>query len=164
VIGRQLGNISVDSNQLHADADAGDETPGIHRDRRGLERGGERRHRIDEHGRREHGAAAEAVGEAAQRDGADEHAREERAEETREAVHVEHARRGGAVEAAVDQAERDIGGHEHLVELEPAADGDARDQAAKVAGRRQAVEPRGHARLDSARRATLLLQIHECLQ
>src|SRR5208282_1244394 len=68
----------------------------------------------------------------------------QRADETGEAVQVEQTFRGRLEQAFLEQPDRHIGGEEQIVELEPAAERKKRDQLARIARWRQAIEPRRH--------------------
>ena len=133
LLGHQLGQIGVDVHQLDAEADAGDEPPQIDGLRRRLKRHDQRAGGIPEQREGEDRAAAEAVGEPAESERADEHPGEQRGDEAGEALQVEQALRGRLEQPGFEHAERDVGREEQIVELEPAAERKERDQFARVA-------------------------------
>jgi hypothetical protein len=118
--------------------------PEIDRFRRGLKRQDEGANRIPEQREGEDRAATQTVGQPTKRQRADKHAGKARGDEAGKAVHIEQARGGRLEQTLLEQAGRHIGREEQVVEFEPGAERQQRDQLSRMPRRRQPVEPRGN--------------------
>ena len=132
----QLGDIGVDGDDLDADADPGKEAPQQQAAGGSLERHDHRGCTVGEQGPGEDRAPAEAVGEKAEEEGADEQSGECRRDECADAGEAEEGVRGGRQQFAAAKARRDIAGEKQVVDLKAAAERQQDHKPPQVRGRR----------------------------
>lgn len=114
-------------DQLHANADAGHESPEVQAEDIVLECHYDAGRGVPEQRVSEDGAAAEAIGEEADERGPDEQAGKHGRDEAGDASGLEESVGGGGEDAGSDQAGCDVAGEEQVVELEKAAERDEHD-------------------------------------
>ena len=139
-LGRELAQIGADRHHLDAKADAGDEAPEVEAGGVVLKRHHDVRRRIPEQRPGEDRPAAEAVGEKAAEERANEEAGEQGGDEACDSGRPEQARGRRGEHARLDEARRDIGRKQEVVELEEHAEAEQRDDCPDRARRRQPVD------------------------
>ncbi len=137
---REFAQVGADGHDLDAETDARDEPPEVEAEGVGLQRHHDVGRRIPEERPGEDRPAPVAVGEKAAKDRADEEAGEQSGDEARDAGRTEEAGGLRRQHARFDQARRDIGGKEQIVELEEHAEAEQHDIGPDRARRRQPVD------------------------
>ena len=130
----QLRQQGVDGHLLQPHPDGGDEAPQIDADGAVLERHDGRGQRIPDQRNREDGAPPHPVGDKAEADTAQPHARKGAEDEKSDAIGREKTGGVGREQAAGHQSRRDIGGHQQVVEFERAAQRDQDHQPPQAIG------------------------------
>ena len=137
---REFAQVGADGDDLDAETDARDEPPEIEAEGVGLQRHHDVGRRIPEERPGEDRPPAVAVGEKAAKDRADEEAGEQSGDEARDAGRAKEAAGLGGQDAGFDQARRNIGGEEEVIELEEHAEAEQHDIGPDRARRRQPVD------------------------
>src|SRR5690348_10193840 len=123
--GRDLRDVRIDRDDLHADADAREQPPDVDGERAARQRHEQRREGVEDERPRERRPPSELVGDPAEEQRPHEHPGKAGADERRETGRPLGERRE---QLLAIETERDVRRHEEIVRLEPAACGYAGDE------------------------------------
>ena len=139
-LGGKFAQIGANRHHLDAEADAGEQAPEIEAGGVVLQRHHHVRRRVPEKRPGEDRPAAEAVGEKAAKNRSDEEAGEQGGDEARDSGRAKQSPRLGGQHARLDQARRDIGRKQEVIELEEHAEAQQHDDGPDRARGRQPVD------------------------
>src|SRR6267142_288703 len=140
MFGYEFGNVGVDGDQFHANADPGNQAPGNDADGSVLEGHDDGGGRVPQQGAGEDHAAPEPVGGETENHGAEEQAGERGGNKAGQAVKPKKGSGGTGEDAAAHQARSDIGGEKQVVHFKTSAQGEQKDELPDIFCSRKAVE------------------------